>query len=45
MLAASMVEVEAVARLRRRVRDVEKPCVRVCVNMRAAQGEEAMRYT
>lgn len=34
----------AVARLHRRERDVERPCVRVEICMRAAQGEEAMRY-
>jgi hypothetical protein len=45
MLAVSMVEAEAAARLRRRVRDVERPCVRAGGCMRAAQDEEAMRYT
>ena len=44
MLAVSMAVGEAVARLHRRVRDVEKPCVRVEKCVRAAQGEEAMRY-
>jgi hypothetical protein len=39
MLAESKVEAEAVARLRRRVRDVERPCVRVFVCMRAAHGK------
>lgn len=43
-LAVSMAEVEAGARLRRRERDVERPCVRVERCMRLAQGEEAMRY-
>ena len=45
MLAVSMAVEEAVARLRRRERDVERPCVRMGLWMRAAQDEEAIRYT
>jgi hypothetical protein len=45
MLAVSMAAGEAVAGLRRRERDVERPCARVVVCMRTAQVGEAMRYT
>jgi hypothetical protein len=45
MLAVSMAAEEAVAGLHRQERDVERPFVQAGVFMRAAQDEEAMRYT
>jgi hypothetical protein len=45
MLAVWTAVAEAVAGHRRRERDVERPCVRVIVFVRAAQDEVARRYT